>query len=318
MGKRECTGVPAGSSTVEVSGESVAVCRSGRGVPVVCLHAIGHGGGDFQPLADRVSTRYEVIRIDWPGHGRSGDAKDPPSARAYADLLAGILDRLRVERPIIIGCSIGGAAALLHAQDHPVRGLVLCDPGGLLEINGLARAFIRTFAAFFRAGERGAWWFGAAYALYYRFLVLPTRAAAPQRGRIIAAGRALAPLLRAAWESFGEPEADIRERALALDVPVWFAWARSDRVIPLGLCKPCIDKMHDATLTTFAGGHAAFLEQPDLFARGFLDFAGRLDRRAADAGGLRRSSGQEPERVGPKVAPESGDAPQHAERLHSS
>jgi pimeloyl-ACP methyl ester carboxylesterase len=81
----------------------------------------------------------------------------------------------------------------------------------------------------------------------------------------------LAPLLRRAWESFGRPESDLRQVALALDAPVWLAWARSDRVIPLQLVEPCIKRMR-ATLTMFAGGHAAFLEQPEAFVREFEAF----------------------------------------------
>jgi pimeloyl-ACP methyl ester carboxylesterase len=271
MSHRELCGVPAGSPAIDVDGVRIAWCRSGRGAPVVCLHAIAHGGGDFETFADLLRS-CEVIRIDWPGHGRSGPASEAPSAETYAVLLTKILDRLQIDAPIIIGCSIGGAAALAYARSHPVRALVLCDSGGLVPVDALTRAVIRTGAAFFRAGERGAWWFPAAYAFYYRHLVLPSAAAAAQRQRIIAAGREMAPLLRRAWESFGRPESDLRQVALALDVPVWLAWARSDRVIPLRLVQPCIKQMRRTTLTMFAGGHAAFLEQPEAFVREFEAF----------------------------------------------
>ena len=86
----------------------------------------------------------------------------------------------------------------------------------------------------------------------------------------------MAPTLREAWAGFGQPAADIRDVAWSLDVPVWFAWAKNDRVIPLVFCRPAIAKMQRATLTTFSGGHAAFLEQPDAFAAGFASFASTL------------------------------------------
>ncbi len=184
--------------------------------------------------------------------------------------------KLGLERPILVGCSIGGAAAILYAKDHPVRGLVLCDPGGLAQVNAVTRRFCGVFARFFAAGERRARWFGVAYAAFYRLLVLPSRAASAQRRRIVACGYEMAGKLREAWEGFGRPEADIREAAWGLDVPVWFAWAKSDRVIPLGVCQPAIDRMKRAAVTTFPGGHAAFLEQPDAFAEGFADFAEAL------------------------------------------
>jgi 4,5:9,10-diseco-3-hydroxy-5,9,17-trioxoandrosta-1(10),2-diene-4-oate hydrolase len=269
---------------IDVDGERIAWCRSGKGPPVVCLHAIAHGGGDFQAFAD-LARSHEVIRIDWPGHGRSGPASEQPSAGTYAALLAKILDRLQIAAPVVIGCSIGGAAALAYARSHPVRALVLCDTGGLVPVDAITRAVTRTGAAFFHAGERGAWWFPAAYAFYYRRLVLPAAAAAAQRQRIIAAGRELAPLSRSAWESFGRPDSDLRAAALALDVPVWVAWARSDRVIPLRLVQPCIKQMKRATLTLFEGGHAAFLEQPEAFVREFEAFVAGLAATPASAAG---------------------------------
>ena len=285
MTRRQAAGVPEGAPLIEIDGVRLAVARAGRGVPVVCLHAIAHGGGDFAAFAERMAGGFEVIRVDWPGHGRSDEDHRPLSPARYAELLAGLLDRLGVERPILIGCSIGGAAAMLYARAHPVRGLVLCDPGGLVEVNATTRRFCGAFARFFAAGERRAWWFGAAYGAYFRLLVLPSRAATGQRRRIVACGSEMAGKLRDAWTGFGQPEADIREVAWSLDVPVWFAWARGDRVIPLSFCQPAVDRMQRAVVTTFAGGHAAFLEQPDAFAEAFCDFA-----EALDAGAVRSSA----------------------------
>lgn len=276
MVKRQAAGVPEGSHEIEVDGVRLAVSREGRGIPVVCLHAIAHGGGDFRAFAARARDRFEVICVDWPGHGRSGEDPRPLSPARYAALLAGLVARLGLERPVLVGCSIGGAAAILYARDHPVRGLVLCDSAGLVEVGATVRRFCAAFGRFFAAGARGARWFGPAYAAYYRLLVLPSRAAAGQRRRIVACGYEMAPKLAEAWQGFGRPDADIRQIAWSLEVPVWFAWARGDRVIPLSFCKPAIAGMKRATLTAFPGGHAAFLEQPDAFAAGFAEFAGTL------------------------------------------
>lgn len=276
MAKRTACGVPAGSKILDCNGVQLAVSRQGKGVPVVCLHAIGHGGRDFEFLAARIQNRFEVICIDWPGQGRSGVDTHRPSAERYAELLAIALSQLQVTNPIIIGNSIGGAAAILYASRHPARALVLCDPGGLVPITAFVRGIVALFVRFFRAGERGASWFGWAYKLYYRWIVWPASAAAEQRRRIIQAGYEMAPILRCAWESFAEPQADVRDIAAALDIPIWCAWARGDRVIPLWMCRPAIRRMKQARLTTFKGGHSAFLEQPDQFANGFLDFTDKV------------------------------------------
>jgi 4,5:9,10-diseco-3-hydroxy-5,9,17-trioxoandrosta-1(10),2-diene-4-oate hydrolase len=192
-------------------------------------------------------------------------------------LLGLVIDRLGLVRPILLGNSIGGAAAIRHAARHPVRALILCDSGGLVAVNGLTRFFCGLFRRFFAAGARGAWWYPGMFARYYR-IVLPMPAAAEQRARIIAAGSELAPVLVEAWASFAQPEADIRALAEALDIPVWIAWARRDKVIPLSQCRPCIDRMKAATLALFEAGHAAFLEQPEAFLDGLLGF---LDAQTA-------------------------------------
>lgn len=117
----------------------------------------------------------------------------------------------------------------------------------------------------FRAGQSNPAWFRWFFKRYYTSLVLPSKAAAAQRLRIIEAGSELAPVLSSAWHHFGDDDADIRVMARQLRVPVWVAWARHDRVIPLWLCRPTIKAMHQVELSLFDGGHAAFLEQPEAF-----------------------------------------------------
>ena len=76
--------------------------------------------------------------------------------------------------------------------------------------------------------------------------------------------------------SGSKPEADIRALAAELEPPVWFAWARGDKVAPLSFCRPAIRKMRHAHLSEFDAGHAAFLEQPQAFLTGFQNFVSGL------------------------------------------
>ncbi len=272
MNMRQECGLPEDAEILDCDGVRLAVKREGQGWPLVCLHAVAHGGRDFEKLSATLGNCFQVIRIDWPDHGRSGPDSQPPSARRYAEILEIALQKLQVTQPIILGNSIGGGAAIHYAARQPVRALVLCDSAGLVPVNAMVRGIVSLFVRFFRAGEGGAGWFGSAYRFYYRHMVLPQAAAAEQRQRIIDAGYEYAPLLRAAWEGFGQPEADIREMAAGLDMPVWCAWAKGDRVIPLWMCKPAIKALRQGSLSTFKGGHSAFMEQPDAFLQGFMAF----------------------------------------------
>jgi pimeloyl-ACP methyl ester carboxylesterase len=110
---------------------------------------------------------------------------------------------------------------------------------------------------------------------YFRSWYIPSipglieRTATSGRKAIIAQGEKLSPLLRQAWASFGQREADIRNMAAALDVPVWVAWTSRDRVIPLRACMPAIQRLKHHKISRYDAGHASFLEQPDAFARDF-------------------------------------------------
>lgn len=263
------------SLMIEIDGVSLAVDRIGKGPAVVCLHSVGHDSRDYDGLVERCGGSFEFIHLDWPGHGRSGPDRLATSSMRYAALADGVLSRIGIERPLVIGNSIGGAAAITLASKRNLRGLVLCDSGGLVAVDAAVRAFCGVFEQFFAAGERGAAWYPAAFELYYK-VVLPTPAARARRADIVRNARNMAPLLRQAWASFGRPEADLRDAAAGLDIPVWVAWARRDHVIPLNRVRPAINRLKHGQLSLFAGGHTPFLEEPDAFAAQFHRFAGGL------------------------------------------
>jgi pimeloyl-ACP methyl ester carboxylesterase len=263
------------TSSVVADGVTLAVHRAGRGTPVVCLTALLHDAHDFDAFMERAADRYEIVCIEWPGHGDSMDDETPPSSRRYGELLVKALDQLQIRNPIVIGNSIGGGAAICYASQRPVRGLVLCDSSGLVEITPAVQRFCRLFERLFAAAERRAFWFKPVFWMYYR-MVLTEPAAAAQRQRIVELAPTRATLLRRAWHGFGQPSANLIDLAVSLDAPIWVAWARSDRTIPLKYCLPAIRRLKKATLTQFEGGHTPFLEQPDAFAQAFLNFAAQL------------------------------------------
>ncbi len=257
-----------------VASAGLHVRRQGRGAPVLCLHAIAHDGRDFDDLAERLGGDFEIIAPDWPGQGLSAPA-GPTNVTHYADLLATLIDELGVERPIIIGNSIGGAAAMRYAARDPsrVRGLVLSNAGGLIEIDDGLRSAICAMQRFFAAGARGAWWFPAAYRFYYRRLVLPRGQARARRDAIIAEGAAKAALLAEAWSSFAQPDNDLTAQAAHITCPTLFAWAKGDRIIPWSRSRAAALRFPHARVQLLRGGHSAFLEDPDRFERAFRAFA---------------------------------------------
>lgn len=265
----------AADSWLDLPTGRIAYRRWGRGKPVLCLHAVGHGSGDFTDLAQRLGDGFELIALDWPAMGLSPADGAPVRAEHFAGVALAACEALALERPIILGNSIGGAAAIIAASKAPGRfaGLVLCNPGGLRPIDSaFARAAIRGMVGFFAAGARGAPWFPTAFAYYYRHLVLTRPNARTRCEAIAAAGPALAPVLADAWSGFAEPYADIRVLMPRLDLPVWFAWAKSDAFVAWSGSRAAALSAPQASVTLFRGGHCAFLEDPEAFVAGFRGF----------------------------------------------
>lgn len=278
---RAAIGVQPPYDLVEAAGTKVAISRRGAGQPILCLHATAHGGRDFESLSDAlVPLGFEILCVDWPGHGASpSDATgEPASAKRYAAVLEDLIPILFGKaKPIVIGNSIGGAAALIAALEKPeaVRALVLCNPGGLARLDPLATAVIQLLVRFFEAGALGARWFPWAFGLYYR-LVLSGKPAHPQRNRIVAAGPEMAPILVQAWRSFGDADADLSGRVSSLSLPVLFAWAKSDQIVAWSRSKRAVETIPHAKVEFFKGSHAAFLEDPLAFQNTLLAFLGAL------------------------------------------
>lgn len=315
--QRAALGVSDPFRTIDVDGVTLGYSDEGpdrasvashADVPaLVCLHAIGHGGGDFDRVRARWRGRRRVVTVDWPGQGRSGSDRVAPSAARYRELLGALLDALEVDRAVLLGNSIGGAAAFRYAARAPERvsGLVLENPGGLDRNDDVvARLAIGAMVRLFSAGAHGAWWYPVAFGAYYR-TVLPAAAAAPVRSRVVAAGRELAPLLRDAWRSFAAPDADTRALAPRVACPVLFAWATRDRFVQLRRARPTIDRFPSARVVRFTkAGHAAHLEEPEAFEAELERFLDALPD-AGDAGsGVRRPAapGSNADRLAPGSA----------------
>ena len=263
---RHAVGASAGRRFVDVDGVRLAYDDVGRGPTVVCLHAIGHGAGDFASLAARLRDRHRVLALDWPGQGWSDPDVQAPTSRRYAELLDGFLAAVDAGPVVIVGNSIGGGAAIRWTAAHPasVRGLVLVNNSGLDRFDGTTRIACGLMARFFRAGVRRARWFPWAFGAYYRS-VLPAAAAAAQRARIVASAEEIAPVLAEAWARFAAPDADLRALVPTIACPVLFTWAVGDRFNQLRRARPAIERFPHARLVEFQGGHAPQLEHPEAF-----------------------------------------------------
>lgn len=106
--------------------------RDGEGPAVVLIHGLAGQMRNFNyEVADRLAETHRVVLIDRPGSGHSLAAPGThPGLRAQGALIAAFLEQLQIERPLLVGHSMGGAVSLAAALAAPNRvgGLALLAP----------------------------------------------------------------------------------------------------------------------------------------------------------------------------------------------
>ena len=114
--------------TVPVGGapHRIFVEEAGSGTPLLCLHTAGTDSRQYRHLMNdkAVLDRFRIIAFDLPYHGRS----TPPdewwleryrlTTKSYLEMIRAVWQALALERPVVLGCSMGGAIVLKVAAEY--------------------------------------------------------------------------------------------------------------------------------------------------------------------------------------------------------
>jgi pimeloyl-ACP methyl ester carboxylesterase len=264
--------------TADIDGEQIRYFCTGAGRPLLLLHGLLGGSFCWRRNLEAFSRRHTVFAVDLPGHGES----DAPcnldcSMPVQAGRISSFLERLKLEEVDVVGCSWGGAIAMLLAvQSARVRSIVLAAPvnpwsnlgwGRIEFLNGrIGGTFLRMVWPF-------------SHPLYNTALArmygdpkrIPLGTVEGYRSQIMRPGRVdnVLNTLRS-WE---KDVNTLRAAIPRIKVRSLLIWGSRDSAVDVRSAEPLRQALTQCQLTVIEGaGHLPFEETPDEFNRLVLDF----------------------------------------------
>ena len=284
------------TSTIEAAGSKIRVVEDGDGPrAVLFVHGVGGWAENWSEVIARVAASgRRAVAFDLPGFGDSTSVRGAryfdPRTPFYPAVVDGVRRGLSLERPHLVGHSLGGGIAGVSAVVYPGawRSLTLVAPGG----------------------------FGPEIALFLRIFSLPVLGLTTWLPRPASAGRAVlescfydkrrvpahlyAESLRydgtypetlrvmRAVATFRGVRRSLREAWLArageYDGPALVVWGREDGIIPSAHLGALHRTYPNAELKVIDdAGHLVMSEQPDAFAQVLLPFLDRAEQQTDHA-----------------------------------
>lgn len=229
--------------------------HAGAGEPVVLLHGLSGSHNWWRYTIPALARRYEVHIPELVGFGRSRGGRGQPPIAEMAGLMTEWLRQIGVERPHLVGHSMGGQISIhmIASGDVVARTLTLVCASGLPRDMGV-RAAARFVGGALPPRHWGAMEF------------LPTMAldalrAGPRR------------LLRASWNLLTD---DVTPLLPRVTCPALVVWGALDPLVPLSHGERYAQALPDARLVVIAdAAHNVMADRPAEFNPVLVNF---LDR----------------------------------------
>ena len=125
--------VKIGSVKTEINGYAAHYLKSGSGPPVVLIHGGASDSRDWTSTMVSLGDRFSFYAPDLPGYGQSERRVQGFYLVEFVDFLTGFIDELKLDKPALVGHSLGGRFCLDAAirDQERVGKLVLVDTTGL-------------------------------------------------------------------------------------------------------------------------------------------------------------------------------------------
>lgn len=248
---------------IEIDGCRTRYRRGGEGAPLVFLHGAG-GVPAVLPFMERLAGRFDVLVPDHPGYGQSDEPAWLENIHDVAYFYLDFLERLRLEKVVLAGASMGGWMALEVAVRNTsrLRALVLNAPAGI------AAPGVEPIDNFLLSPEE------AVRALVYDPKIAEKKLAQPMPPEaldVVLKNRHTT--ARLAWEPrLHDPH--LAKWLHRIDVPVCLVWGAQDRVLPVGIGHELKRLMPKAQLNILQNcGHLPQEEKVDEYCELVFRFA---------------------------------------------
>ncbi len=111
------------SHTIQANGLTLHYTRQdthmgGNKPPLLLTHGFSDDGLCWTPVAERLAADYDVIMLDARGHGRSDGPEEGYGPLEHAADVAGVIAGLGLEKPLLLGHSMGASTALAFAGTY--------------------------------------------------------------------------------------------------------------------------------------------------------------------------------------------------------
>ena len=276
ISKRVEAGLPPEGKFINIRGNQIHYLEQGQGPSVVMIHGLSGVAQNFgyQVLGD-IAKDHRVIAIDRPGSGYS--VRHPRSSAdlgVQADIVAELIDALALDKPLVVGHSLGGAVALATALRYPdqVSGLALVAPLTHMP-SETSKAFAALNIPYMWLRKLVGWTLAIPLSIRNREKVMdivfgpeavpkdfPTRGGGylgMRPSQFVSAStdmHAVPDSLPAMQQSYG-----------SLSLPVAVLYGREDRILnPQEQGQALVDALPGAELELIDGGHMLPITQPDV------------------------------------------------------
>ncbi|MHA6690843.1 alpha/beta fold hydrolase [Devosia sp. A449] len=128
-------------ATVPVNGMEMYYEVSGTGDPLIVLHGAYMNIPTMGAIIPKLAETHKVYALEFQGHGRTNDIDRPITYPNLASDVAAFMDAVGVEKADIFGYSMGAAAGLRLAIDHPEKVDQLVAASVAYDISGWQPAF---------------------------------------------------------------------------------------------------------------------------------------------------------------------------------